>query len=54
MKRTLTRVEGEDAEAPQTGGAYLDPGSEGYGWDDVCALHKPAYKDGALAATWSA
>lgn len=54
MKRTLIRVGREESEAPQTGRAYLDADAGGYGWDDVCGLHKPAYKDGAPAATWSA
>ncbi|ACL41899.1 hypothetical protein Achl_3948 (plasmid) [Pseudarthrobacter chlorophenolicus A6] len=54
MKRTLTRVGDDDGEAPQTGRAYLDSDAGGYGWDDVAGVHKPAYKDGAPSATWSA
>jgi hypothetical protein len=53
LKRTLTRVGYEEEEAPQTGRAYLDSDAGGYGWDDVAGVHKPAYKDGAPAATWS-
>jgi hypothetical protein len=54
LKRTLTRVGYDDQEAPQTGRAYLDSDAGGYGWDAVAGVHKPAYKDGAPAATWSA
>lgn len=54
LKRTLTRVGYDDQEAPQTGRAYLDSASEGYGWDSIAGVYKPAYKDGAPSATWSA
>ena len=54
LKRTLTRVGYDEVEAPQTGRAYLDNSSEGYGWDSIAGVHKPAYKDGAPSATWSA
>lgn len=53
MKRTLTRVGLDDEEAPQTGRAYLDSDADGYGWDSVAGVYKPAYKDGAPSATWS-
>lgn len=54
MKRTLTRVGYDDEEAPQTGRAYVDSDAGGYGWDSVAGVYKPAYKDGAPSATWSA
>lgn len=54
LKRTLTRVGYDEGEAPQTGRAYLDSGSGGYGWDAIAGVHKPAYRDGAPTATWSA
>ncbi|MBG0739032.1 hypothetical protein IV500_06405 [Paeniglutamicibacter antarcticus] len=53
LKRTLTRVGYDEAEAPQTGRAYLDSDSGGYGWDSVAGVYKPAYKDAAPAASWS-
>lgn len=53
LKRTLTRVGPDDAEAPQSGRAYLDSNAGGYGWDSVAGVYKPAYSDGAPAASWS-
>lgn len=54
LKRTLTRVGYDDEAAPQTGRAYLDSDTEGYGWDSVAGVYMPAYKDGAPSATWQA
>lgn len=57
MKRTLTRRSGEDdngSETTQTGRAYTDASAGGCSWDTCAGLHKPAYRDGAPSATWSA
>jgi hypothetical protein len=54
LKRTLTRVGYDDGEAPRTERAYLDSNADGYGWDAVAGVYKPAYKDGAPSAAWSA
>lgn len=54
LRRTLTRVGYDEDEAPRTGRAYLDSNSGGYGWDAVAGVYKPAYKDGAPTASWSA